>query len=433
VFSLCTSLTAISLETNNPAYSSVDGVLFDKSQTTLIEYPGGKVGSYSIPKTVTSIEGGAFSGCTSLTSVTIPNSVTSIGDGAFESCTTLTNITIPNSVTSIAEQMFSSCFSLTSVTIPDSVTSIGDGAFIGCTNLTSVTIPNSVTTIGLAFQFCSSLRAISVEINNPAYSSVDGVLFDKSQTTLIRYPAGNVASSYSIPNTVTSIERNAFWGCTSLTSVTIPNSVTEIGAYAFCSCTNLTSVTIPNNVTSIGYETFGRCSGLTNVTIGNSVTEIGDYAFYSCTSLTSVTIPNSVTSFGWLDGPTFSGCTNLARVYFQGNTPYGFLGIGLNDNATVYYLPGTTGWRSTFEGIPTALWSLPYPLILNSSLGVRSNQFSFTVSWATNLSIVVEASTDLSKNTWTPLQSNALNNGVVNFTDPEWTKYPSRFYRVRSQ
>jgi hypothetical protein len=64
---------------------------------------------------------------------------------------------------------------------------------------------------------------------------------------------------------------------------------------------------------------------------------------------------------------------------------------------------------------------------------VRANQFGFTVSWATNLNVVVEAATDLKNPNWSPVQTNALNNGVVNFTDPDWTKYPSRFYRVRSQ
>jgi hypothetical protein len=100
---------------------------------------------------------------------------------------------------------------------------------------------------------------------------------------------------------------------------------------------------------------------------------------------------------------------------------------------TVYYLPGTVGWGgSTFEGVPTAPWKLPYPLILNNGLGVQ-NQFGFTVSWATNASVVVEASADLKNPSWLPLTTNALNNGVVNFTDPEWANYPRRFYRVRSQ
>jgi hypothetical protein len=188
------------------------------------------------------------------------------------------------------------------VTIPDTitglpVTSIGTSAFYNCANLTSVTIPNSVTSIGAL----------------------------------------------------------AFSWCTSLTNVTIPNSVTTIGRLAFEHCTSLTNVTIPNSVTTIGFEAFVFCTSLTNVTIPNSVTNIGDAAFYMCFSLTSVTIPNNVTNIGdW----AFSGCTNLIGVYFLGNAPslggsYVFSG---DNNTTVYYLPGTTGWGTTFAGRSTALW-----------------------------------------------------------------------------
>src|SRR5262249_52446462 len=188
------------------------------------------------------------------------------------------------------------------------------------------------------------------------------------------------------PNTVTNSGVYAFHGCTSLTNVTIPNSITNIGDYAFYKCTSLTSVTIPNSVTSIGFDAFAECSILTSVTIPNSITNVGDSAFLDCTSLTSVTIPNSVTNIG---SGAFAVCSSLASVYFQGNAPLGdSLVFSGDNNATAYHLPGTTGWGSTFGGIPTALWILPYPLILNGSLGLRSNQFGFTVSWATNLSVV---------------------------------------------
>ena len=303
----CTGLKSVNVDANNPAYASVDGVLFNKNGSVLGVYPAGKTGFYTIPNSVTSIgdhafsyctgltsvkipnsvtsiENGAFSVCTGLTSVTIPNSVTSIGDSAFSGCTGLTSMTIPNSVTSIGGHAFFRCKGLTSVTIGNSVTSIGDWAFY-CTGLTSVTIPNSVTSIGIAaFSFCTGLKSVNVDANNPAYASVDGVLFNKNGSVLGVYPAG----------------KTGFY--------TIPNSVTSIGNYAFSYCTGLTSVTIPNSVTSI-------------------------------------------------ENGAFKGCSWLQGVYFLGNPPSlgtdAFVGATA---ATVYYLPGTTGWNAIFAGRPTKQW-----------------------------------------------------------------------------
>ena len=136
-FRRCTGLKSINVDSTNAAYASVDGVLFNKKGSVLGVYPAGKTGSYKIPDSVTSIEGGAFSR-SSLTSVTIPNSVTSIGDSVFSGCTGLTSVTIPNSVTIIGDYAFSGCTGLTSVTIPSSVTSIGNSAFKVCSGLQGV-------------------------------------------------------------------------------------------------------------------------------------------------------------------------------------------------------------------------------------------------------------------------------------------------------
>ena len=229
-FSGCTSLTTIDIP--NSVTSIRERAFSGCTNLT----------SINIGNNVTIIGNYAFYGCTGLTSVTIPNRVTSIGDGAFKNCTGLTSVTIPNSVISIGDFVFWGCTSLTSVIIPNSVTSIGEGAFLWCTGLTSVAIPNSVISIGdIAFSYCTGLTAIYVDSENPNYCDIDGVLFNKSQTELIEYPAG-YSASYIIPNSVTVIGNYAFYGCTSLTSVTIPDSVCRIGDYAFYSCTGLTSI-----------------------------------------------------------------------------------------------------------------------------------------------------------------------------------------------
>jgi len=414
--------------------------------------------------------------------VTIPNAiaglpVTSIGDSAFVASSNLTSVRMPSSLTRIGHSAFGQCTSLTDTTIPNSVTNIGDDAFVYCVSLTSVTIPDSIARLGDgAFSRCTSLTNITVDSANQNYISLGGVLFDKGQTTLIQYPSAKAGAFYTIPDTVTSFGVDAFYSCTNLTSVTIPNSVTSIGYGAFALCTSLTGVTIPNSVTSIGDSAFVDCVSLASVTIPNSITNIGDSAFADCDSLTSVTIPNSMTSIGnWafaqctnLTGVTipnsvtsignwafyyctsmtgvtipdsvtsimdyaFYDCTRLSALYFRGNAPGVGVNVFLDDHSTAYYLPGTTGWSTNYGGIPVALWTLPYPLILNSTpaFGVQSNGFGFAVSWATNLSVVVEASTGLNNPKWLPVITNALSGGVFYFADPHWTNYPSRFYRVR--
>ena len=237
--SYCSGMTSINVSTDNPNYSSLDGVLFNKDKTTLIQYPGGKQGEYTIPSSVTQIGSAAFGGCIGLTSVTIPNSVTSLEYRVFYGCSGLTSIEIPNSVTSIGNSAFNECANLTSVTIPNSVTSIGQWAFERCISLTTIEIPNSVTNIGSrAFHNCITLTSINVNTDNSNYCSLDGVLFNKAKTTLVAYPGG-LQGEYIIPNSVTRIEMDAFHDCIGLTFVTIPNSVTYIGGSAFSGCSNL--------------------------------------------------------------------------------------------------------------------------------------------------------------------------------------------------
>lgn len=283
-----------------------------------------------------------------LPSTIIAKPVTSIGSYAFQYCSGLSSVTIPATVTSIGVDAFGSCSSLMDLTIPSNVTSLGDRAFENCTSLGDVTIPASVTSIGSdVFRSCSGLSSFTVEATNPNYSSTDGILFNKQQTTLIQYPAQASSASYTIPSTVTRIGGTAFGNCSNLSSVTIPTSVTSIGTYAFDNCGGLTDVTIPASVTSIANFAFAECSNLAAFTVDpanlnyssadgaffnklqtiliqypaaatrsaydipSTVTTIGDSAFQYCYNLTSVTIPSGVFSIG---NSTFSFCSNLANV-----------------------------------------------------------------------------------------------------------------------
>jgi hypothetical protein len=195
-FSGCISLISIDVESENTTYASENGVLFDKSKTTLICCPAGKTGTYVIPNNVTSIGAFAFYTCENLTSITIPNSVTSIGNYAFRSCTNLTSMTIPDGITSI-NGTFAFCWSLSSITLPNSLTNIGAETFFGCIGLSSITIPSSVTSIGdVAFYYCENLTWITNLNPVPAeiytyYAIFEGV--DQSSCTL-EVPKGSVSA-----------------------------------------------------------------------------------------------------------------------------------------------------------------------------------------------------------------------------------------------
>jgi hypothetical protein len=230
---------------------------------------------------------------------------------------------------------------------------------------------------------------------------------------------------------VTSIGTNAFYFCTNLTSIVIPNSVTSIGTAAFYYCTSLTNVTIGNGVTSIGTATFDDCTSLTSITICNGVASIGTSAFWDCFNLTSVTIPGSVTSIG---SSSFHYCTNLASIYFTGNAPTPANDSSVfpgDNNGTVYYLPGTTGWGTVFDGRPTRLWN-PQVQTKSATFGVRTNQFGFNITGTSGLVIVVEACTNLVNPVWQPVSTNTLAGGSSYFDDPQWMNYHGRFYRLRS-
>ena len=218
-------------------------------------------------------------------------SVTSIGSSAFSSCYSLKAVTIPASVTNIGSSAFSWCSRLTAVTIPEGVATIGSSAFERCSSLTEVNIPASVTNIGSwVFDYCSALTAIHVAEGNTAYSSEDGVLFNKDKTTLVCYPIGKTETTYTVPATVTTFTTSAFEGCTALAQINLPNSLTDMSLRTFYGCTSLTEVTLPDGVTRLMGFNFTDCSALEKVTLPEGITYIGNNAFYNCSALTEMTV-----------------------------------------------------------------------------------------------------------------------------------------------
>jgi hypothetical protein len=467
-FLFCPMLIAETVDPQNHFYSSVDGVLFDKSQASLIQYPEGLAGNYSIPDFVTNVAPWAFA-ATRVAGIKIPGTVGNIGPVAFTACESLTNVTIASGI--IGSGAFSSCSNLANVTIGDGVPIIGDGAFESCPQLTVIRIPASVTNIGPGAFSNTGLIAISVDATNPVYSSVSGVLFNESQTTLIQYPGGLI-EDYSIPQSVTNIEQRAFTGaslvgvrilgrlgsiqddmfmnCSNLAKVTIDDGVTNIGVSAFQYCTRLSELTLPDSVTSIGYEAFMNCIALSNLTLSANLTSLGDYAFAGCSGLGRLVVPDSITNMGFnsFDGCTglksltigtgiqnlgvytFASCTNLGSVYFKGNAPSIDPTVFMFENPTLYYLPRTTGWSSRIDGLPAVLWN-PQIQTSDGSFGVRGNEFGFNIIGTIDIPIAIEICTNLAIQSWAPRQNFTLTNGLSYFSDPQWTNYPDGFYRIR--
>jgi BspA type Leucine rich repeat region (6 copies) len=218
--------------------------------------------------------------------------------------------------------------------------------------------------------------------------------------TLIQYPGGRHASSYTLPGTVTNIAARAFDGCAWPASITFGDSVLAIGDFTF------------------------QYSGLTNITFGGGLQSIGKYAFASCPGLNSVVLPASLTNLG--------ACafyeSNLEGAYFKGNAPSeGVLSVC----APVYYLPGTTGWGAYFGNGPTAAW-VPRMAGADPSFGTRTNQFGFNIIWAGGEQVVIQACTDLATAEWQPFTTNTLPSDISFFSDPDSTGHRSRFYRLRA-
>jgi len=265
----------------------------------------------------------------------------------------IAKITVKNGVTTIGSYAFYNCTKVASVSIAEGVTEIGDRAFSHCYNLKTITIPASVIIIGTAkgpFEGCRSLTDIYVAAGNQNYTSLDGVLYDISKTTLIKYPNGKAGVKYGFPESVKSLGDYSFFGNNYLEKVIIPESVSYIGQWAF-SASNITSVSIGPNVSSIGARAFAKCLNLKYIFVdenntcfsadGNGIlfnkdqTKLIQYPL--AREISSYTVPDTVTGIG---GWAFESAAYLEKVQLPENVARieksAFLGCGNLKKATVY-------------------------------------------------------------------------------------------------
>ncbi|MCW1926662.1 leucine-rich repeat protein [Luteolibacter arcticus] len=347
-FAACTSLLAFTVDPANGSYSAPDGVLCNQSGQELVMFPGGRSGPYVIPAPIIRIGPHSFAECRLITSVTIPNHVFTIGDHAFDSCVSLLDVSIGSGITSIGVGAFFDCESLEQANIPAGITAIPDSMFDGCGALPQITIPHGITRVGKwAFAWCISLTGVQfassvIELDEGAFagcgfqtltlpSSLKSIrkmaFYDSPYLEEIIIPEGVIhlggpgpedgeifgycthLTRAVIPGSVAVLGPFLFEGCESLHDVTLGNGITTIGESAFTDCSDLTAIVIPPSVTTIGTSAFYRCS-LGTITLPGSVTTIGESAFFDCEPL-ELSLPDSITTIG---ESAFARCGQLESV-----------------------------------------------------------------------------------------------------------------------
>jgi hypothetical protein len=359
--------TEFSVDPLSQHFKSVDGTLMTKDGTELVAYPGGATAtSVTVPTGVKKLRMGAFYGGL-VTSVSLPESLEVIDQQAF-SLPGLTTIEIPIAVSVIGGDAFGSSMTAISVaagnptfravdgvlfkgnelflfprgkttttySVPAGTTAIGDTAFDRNNSLTSISLPISFTSFASnPLRGLSNLESVTVEVGNPNFNTIDGVLFRGS--ALVAYPKGKTATSYSVPAGTTEIGGSAFENAPTLTTVTLPDSLTVLGNDAFSSATNLESINLPSGLTTLG-----------------------QYSLYY-TKITNIVVPHTVNTWGYQPfGQNQNPAGTAFDFYFEGDAPPDAVDLGLPTGAIVHRIEGTNGWpalSATYLGYTQAAWS----------------------------------------------------------------------------
>lgn len=300
MFAECSGLTKVSFE---EGLTEISERMFWKCE---------QLQSAMLPDSVTKIGKLAFARCEMLSEFEIPAGVTSVGAYAFSNCSNLNSVTFP--AETVCEYTFSHCYQLQEIKLTENVKIIESNAFRGASVAGEFEIPENVTEIQAGAFNSLNTSGFAVAQNNPNYASVDGVLMSKSMDTLLSYPAGYDATSYSIPDGIKIIAPYAFAGVCSLENLTIPQTVTTLENNAFNDLCNLPELVIPESVETIGEHVFENCTAV-RIVLNAPITVLSEGSFKNCNS-EEIILPDTLETIA---EKTFFNCTGLIRLTLPKN------------------------------------------------------------------------------------------------------------------
>ena len=372
-FDGCAALELIEVATANSNYVAINGILYDDPTTAILCVPAKLAGDVVIPEGVIAIDANAFADRTGVESIVLPSTIESIGADAFAGCSEDLTV-VENGLIYLGNWVIGCEAETTAIVLKTDTVGIADSAFAGCDAVTTIVIGADVAYIGAnVFDDCVALTFVNVNVGNANYVSLDGILYDKNEKTILCIPAELSSTDVEILDGVTAIDAYAFAGLLNLETVKIPASVAEIGENAFAGCDFLTAITV-----DIANEAYASVGGILYnkafteilyvptmiedvVVIVDGVAEITADTFAGCTEITVVYIPASVTE---IDKTAFDTCENLvAIVVAEENTMY------CSQDGILYNKPVTK-----IIAVPTALEG--EVTIMDGVNGIASGMFA---------------------------------------------------------